>query len=128
MANNGMNGSVQFEAKMAGFEAKLQKAIANSLYVECELIKTVSMKRTPVDTGVLRASHEVQKPKIEGEDISCSIAVGGPAAPYAIYVHENLMAHHPVGQAKFLESAINDAKPGLSERVMGRVNVEGMFK
>jgi len=125
---NSADGSVKFEAKMAAFENKFQKAIANSLYVECELIKTVSMKRTPVDTGVLRASHEVQKPKVEGGDISCSIAVGGPAAPYAIYVHENLMAHHPVGQAKFLESAINDAKPGLAERVMSRVNVEGMFK
>lgn len=26
-------------------------------------------------------------------------------APYAIYVHENLEAHHSVGQAKFLEVA-----------------------
>jgi hypothetical protein len=25
------------------------------------------------------------------------------SAPYAIYVHENLEAHHPIGQAKFLE-------------------------
>jgi hypothetical protein len=28
----------------------------------------------------------------------------GYSAPYAIYVHENLQAHHPVGQAKFLET------------------------
>lgn len=27
----------------------------------------------------------------------------GYEAYYAIYVHENLQAHHPVGQAKFLE-------------------------
>ena len=29
----------------------------------------------------------------------------GYSAPYAVYVHENLEAHHPVGQAKFLEAA-----------------------
>jgi hypothetical protein len=28
----------------------------------------------------------------------------GYSAPYAIYVHENLQAHHPIGQAKFLET------------------------
>lgn len=27
----------------------------------------------------------------------------GYSAPYAIFVHENLTAHHPIGQAKFLE-------------------------
>lgn len=31
-----------------------------------------------------------------------TVAVGFTAA-YAMYVHENLEAHHPVGQAKFLE-------------------------
>jgi hypothetical protein len=33
---------------------------------------------------------------------SKSVIVGYTQA-YAIYVHENLEAHHPVGQAKFLE-------------------------
>jgi hypothetical protein len=27
----------------------------------------------------------------------------GYSAPYAVYVHENLQAYHPVGQAKYLE-------------------------
>lgn len=30
----------------------------------------------------------------------------GYSASYAIYVHENLEAHHPIGQAKYLESAV----------------------
>lgn len=29
----------------------------------------------------------------------------GYSADYAVYVHENMEAHHPVGQAKFLETA-----------------------
>jgi hypothetical protein len=36
------------------------------------------------------------------KDEDVSVIVGYTAA-YAIYVHENLTAHHPVGQAKFLE-------------------------
>jgi hypothetical protein len=40
---------------------------------------------------------------------------------YAVYVHENLQAHHPVGQAKFLESAMTEAAPTLAERVAARV-------
>ncbi len=35
----------------------------------------------------------VQQPKV----------IVGYTAAYAIFVHENLEAHHPVGQAKFLE-------------------------
>ncbi len=39
-----------------------------------------------------------------------SVIVGFTAA-YAIYVHENLEAYHPVGQAKFLaDAAINNEK------------------
>lgn len=34
-----------------------------------------------------------------------SVVVGFTAA-YAVYVHENLDAHHPVGQAKFLEEPV----------------------
>lgn len=38
----------------------------------------------------------------KAKDANTSYVVGYTAA-YAIYVHENLEAHHPVGQAKFLE-------------------------
>lgn len=36
------------------------------------------------------------------KDSEASVIVGY-TQQYAIYVHENLEAHHPVGQAKFLE-------------------------
>lgn len=36
----------------------------------------------------------------KGDDVSVSV---GYTAAYALYVHENLTAHHPVGQAKYLE-------------------------
>ena len=80
-----------------------------------------SMKRTPVDTGALRASHEVQKPKQVGRDLSVEIRVGGPAAKYAVIVHEDLMAFHKTGGPKFLESTINEGSPHYPKRVANRI-------
>ena len=37
----------------------------------------------------------------------------GYAAEYAIFVHENLTAHHPVGQAKFLEEPARTFQPQM---------------
>ena len=36
---------------------------------------------------------------------------------YAIYVHENLTAHHPVGQAKYLEQPARQLGPTLGKMV-----------
>lgn len=98
--------------------------VARALYAEAQEIRTVSMRRTPVDTGTLRASHMVSEPTIQGNTIEVRIGVGGPAAPYALYVHENLSARHGVGQAKFLESAVLEAMPTLARRIAARIAVE----
>lgn len=39
----------------------------------------------------------------------------GFAAPYAVFVHENLVAFHPNGEAKFLERVIREEGRELSE-------------
>lgn len=59
-------------------------------------------RRTPVRTGTLRNSGHVRSADKSG----FLVGFGGPAAPYAVYVHENLKARHRVGEAKFLEKAM----------------------
>jgi hypothetical protein len=81
------------------------------------------MRRTPVDTGALKGSHETSKPEQGGGDVSVTITVGGPAAPYAVPVHENLDAHHKVGQAKFLESTIMESRSSMAERIARRIDL-----
>lgn len=49
-----------------------------------------------------------------GKDAHPAIAVGY-SAPYAIFVHENLQARHPNGQAKFLENAIKENETELAK-------------
>jgi predicted GNAT family N-acyltransferase len=46
------------------------------------------------------------------QDHGAAVVVGYTQA-YAIYVHENLQAHHPVGQAKFLEQPARELQPVL---------------
>jgi hypothetical protein len=100
-------------------------SIAKALFIEAGIEATEMKRRTPVDTGALRGTYEVTKPDFGalGGDISVEIRVGGPAAEYAIHVHENLEAHHDVGQAKFMESVINESKPFFHARVAKRAKI-----
>ena len=42
----------------------------------------------------------------------------GYTAPYAVYVHENLTARHPVGQAKFLEQPAREHADEIAAIIM----------
>jgi hypothetical protein len=50
----------------------------------------------------------------------------GRQAPYAIYVHENPDAIHPVGQWKFMESVIDESRPHMAERLAARIHFNRM--
>jgi hypothetical protein len=95
--------------------------IAAALHEEAEELMTEAKRRTPVDTSALRSSGHVQIPQVDQDSVSVTLAFGGPAAPYAVYVHEDLTANHPVGQAKFLESVLTEAAPNLPARIARRV-------
>ncbi len=87
---------------------------ARAMNEEGNAIKTASIKRTPVDVGTLQGTHEVDT-KILRDDVVTTISVGGPAASYAVHVHENLRARHSVGEAKFLEKSLNERKPIMAK-------------
>jgi hypothetical protein len=108
--------------------AKLRQAVAQALQAEAEIEKTESMRRTPVDTGNLRATHIVTKPEIHGDRVTVRIAVGGPSAPYALRVHEDLQAFHRVGQAKFLESTLKESAPFMATRIARRLQFDKVFR
>ena len=68
--------------------------------------------RTPVDTGVLKASKSVKHTNQES-----TVLFGGPAAHYATIVHNNRRAHHTTGEWGYLEKAVNEALPELEKRL-----------
>lgn len=102
---------------------RIPNEVAVALFQEAQIEATESRRRTPVEFGTLRGSHEVKKPDIWGRDISVTIAVGGPAIDYAIPVHENLEAYHRVGQAKFLESTIMESSKFMAKRIAKRIDL-----
>lgn len=123
MASIELKGLDKVLARLTRLAQQFPNEVARALYEEAQIERQESMRRTPVDTGALRASHEVSRPVINGRDISVTITVGGVAAPYAIYVHENLHAFHNPGQAKFLESTLLESKPYLAGRIAKRIDL-----
>lgn len=104
------------------------KVAAQALYEEAQVEAAESKRRTPIETGALRASTHVTKPEIDSDGIEVKIKVGGPSAPYALRQHEDLEYHHDVGQAKFLESTILESAPHMVKRVARRIDLNKVVK
>jgi hypothetical protein len=101
-------------------------AAARALYQEANIIFLESQAQVPIDTGALRASGFVTKPTIKGTTAEVQISYGGAAASYAVIVHEDLEANHPVGKAKYLEDPTSQATPNIPKNVAN--SVERMLK
>ena len=113
-----VTGFARVQERLAALAEEFGEAVGNAVRAESEIIMTEAKRRTPVLTGALRESGNVTGPDGDGDVV---LGFGGPATPYAVYVHENLEAYHRVGRAKFLESAVMDALPNLADRVGRRV-------
>lgn len=98
-------------------------AFGEAMYQEAQVEMTEAKKRTPVDTGTLRASGYVEPPKRSGRNISVTLGFGGAAEAYALYVHEDLEAFHKTGQAKFLESVLKESAPSMADRIAKRIDL-----
>ena len=73
------------------------------------LVQAESQKRTPVDTGNLWASADTIPIGTDERPIA-RVLYG---ASYALFVHEDVTKHHPVGQDHFLSSAATDLKDDI---------------
>ncbi len=89
------------------------EAAATGLYQAGEQIRGNAMERAPVDFGVLKGSAYVTLPELKGGDAEVIVGFGGPAKDYAIVQHEDLTYRHPVGEAKFLEKAVDEEAPNI---------------
>lgn len=113
-------------AKLSRLAKRFPDEVGRALFIETEIESKEVKRRTPVDKGPLRASVHVEGPNRSGSGyrtIGTAIVAGGPSAPYAVYVHENLEAYHAVGQAKFIESVIMEVRPHMAARVARRIEL-----
>lgn len=100
-----------------------EKVLSQALYEEGQMAFAESQQITPIDTGALRGSGVLQIPKIEKNKISVAITYGGPAAPYALFVHEILSSYHASPtQAKYLELPVARRSEYLVRNLATRIN------
>lgn len=113
----------------------LRRDTAKAVRYEVEKIGTdVDRNRIPVDQDVARASKVIEGPTIEGDKIEVVIGYGGAAQAYILALHENPSTHDPPSWEgvnvefkpkgrgrKFLESGLNEAMPGTSDRIAERI-------
>lgn len=97
---------------------RYQHAMEAALYGLGNEIMTDSKRRVPVDFGALKGSGYVTMPVADARTITVELGFGGPAKAYAVVQHERTEFHHEVGEAKFLENAINAASGGAARRVV----------
>jgi hypothetical protein len=107
---------------LAGSDAP--KFAAKALFEEAQEAFVLSQAVVPVEYGVLRASGVVHGPQVRGSRVFCDITYGGPAAFYAIYVHElppSRARHDPPTRWKYLENPVRVYAKGMEQRMTIRV-------
>jgi hypothetical protein len=93
-------------------------AVTRALDIVGEHVLGDAQQLCPVDTGFLQSTGTTSPAELRGNLIVKEIGFG---AEYAIFVHEDMTAHHEVGQAKYLETAIRQNEERVFAFVAGEV-------
>src|SRR5678815_2245328 len=142
MAGSIVHGVVEMQKKLREIAAKFPDRVAAALYKEAQIEMTESKRRCPVSPtaaqfkamgrtmpkglvpGTLRNSGTVHEPERHGKNISVTLSYGGAAIDYAVVQHERLDFHHTTGQAKYLESVLNESRSHMAERIAVRIHFD----
>lgn len=112
-----IDGINQVKASLAAAAARAAKGFERGLVKAGLTLQRESQLLVPVDTGNLKNSASTRK---EGSGFETVVSVAYSAS-YSLFVHENLEAHHPVGQAKFLEQPAREYADELARIVSEEV-------
>lgn len=95
-------------------QSAYSQALDAALYQEGLQIIAASVKITPKDFGVLRASHYAAPPTTDHE---CEIGFG---TDYALPVHDRVEVFHKIGQPLYLKRPVDEAQSGYVDRIANR--------
>jgi hypothetical protein len=91
------------------------------MFAQANVVLNESLEIVPVDTGTLKDSGRVEKPKITVTGIEVEITYGGAASQYAGIVHEDPNARHAEGKSyKYLEIPVNNNADKFVDEVKRR--------
>lgn len=109
----------EFDSRCNVAISKLGTGSRKALVAACDEILGESMAQVPQDTSTLLMSAfwEINGHWKTGWDAIIGYGgngdpvnpkTGRPASSYAVVVHEDLSANHPIGKAKFLEDPVRE--------------------
>lgn len=85
-----ISGATEWRAKLSRMAPAVFGALVASAHEGFEAVMATSKEEyVPVDQGTLRSTGHVEAPVVSGMSATITMGYGGPAAPYAIAVHEN---------------------------------------
>ncbi len=132
-----IKGAVEWKAKLGRMGPAAFAAMVAGGYQAFEEIMTKSKEEyVPVDQGTLRSTGHVEPPSVSGMRAEITMGYGGPAAPYALAVHENPRAGKtgglsPTGKPyehwartggwKYLETPLKESTGSIADKIKARV-------
>lgn len=117
-----INGAQELRKMLELSGADAGRVVGQVILEEANMIFAKAMILTPIDTGALRGSGGVSAPMNTPRGIGVDIFFGGPAAPYALYVHEIMYyKHNSPTQAKFLEQPFMERLPVIQQNMATRI-------
>lgn len=113
MATLRVQGINEVGANLRALTTRLPARAAQALNAVSEETMTDAKERTPVEFGTLRRSGMVAD-HATARALQARLTFG---TDYAVFVHENLNARHRVGEAKFLERAVQATARDFARRI-----------
>lgn len=119
MITHNIRGLDQAIAAARAFGRKAAHEMGGAMYREMEAVMADAKDKdeVPVDLGTLRSTGHVQPPRNESGGIVVRAGFGGPAAGYALKVHEDLDVRHTTGKARYLADPFNRRSDGMDDRM-----------
>jgi hypothetical protein len=121
-----LSGFEEAQRQLQELQERTLEALKVGMAEEGDLLARVAQELCPIESGALVDSALVYPVEQKGDVLTCGVQFGGPSAPYAVVVHEDLEAHHPDPnrRAKFLTRAEDELSPGRSERLVRVIDRE----
>ncbi len=131
-----LRGASTMVAAIKKIAQEFPDRLEKGMMIEAQIDVTEMKRRCPVDTrpnawypyqtaphpGNLRNSIHAEF--VQKGRTSTIIYATGSQAPYAVFVHENPDAFHPVGEWKFMESVIKESQPFMGARIARHVHLD----
>lgn len=116
-----ITGQAEIMATVRGLEAKMQRRIAKAINDAANDLLKEAISRTPIDTGDLRKSGNINS--ASSGDLVASV---GFATPYALRLHEsaNYTARQSGTGPKYLQNPYNENRARYEKDIAEAVKAE----